>query len=306
MLYISNIYKSYYGKNILSNISFHIQKGRILGLLGSNGAGKTTIIRLLTGLILPDSGEIIFEQKKGGRPIHECNLGYLPEERGLYKNMSVQDHLIYLALMKGLTYKQAKKKTLQWLDKFDILDWKKRKIGQLSKGMQQKIQFIGAIIHEPELLILDEPFSGLDPITTKEIGLIIKEEQVRGCTIILSSHNMNSVEEFCDNVVLINKGQVILYGQITDIKEAYKENVFELCFEQENAAFVEQLSKIGVLISNCYKGNLFYIRIHTECKKKLDSIIAQYIHLISLKSYNEVLPGLDEIFINIIKNNDHV
>lgn len=302
MLYINNVYKSYFGKNVLSNISFPVHRGCILGLLGSNGAGKTTIIRLLTGLILPDSGEIIFEQEKKRRSIYDCNLGYLPEERGLYKNMSVQEHLIYLALMKGLTYKQAKRKTLQWLEKFEILDWKKRKIEQLSKGMQQKIQFIGAVIHEPELLILDEPFSGLDPITTKEIGLIIKEEQARGCTIILSSHNMSSVEEFCDYVVLIKNGQVILYGQIMDIKDAQKENIFELCFEQENVAFVEQLSKIGILISNSYKGNLYRLCIYTEDKMKLDSIIAQYIHLISLKSYKEILPSLDEIFVNSIKN----
>ncbi|SCQ19757.1 putative ABC transporter ATP-binding protein YxlF [Tannerella forsythia] len=304
MLEIRNLNKKYSDKITLFNINFNIRPKSIVGLLGPNGAGKTTFIRILAGIISADSGEIIFD-KKNWLQHKNYNIGYLPEERGLYKNMKVGEHLLYLALMKGISYQQAKAAIGKWLNKFNIADWKNKKIEQLSKGMQQKVQFIGTVIHKPNILILDEPFSGLDPITTQEIGVIINEEKERGCTIVLSSHNMDSVETFCDNVVLINKGKIVLSGGVREIKERNKSNVYELIFDTNDDRFVKNLMDFGTIISNDTDGDLNCIRIHTNDKKQLDTVVAKYMPILSLRSYTEILPSMNDIFINIVKKNNY-
>jgi len=221
---IKNVSKQYSNHLALDNVSFSIPKGVVFGLLGPNGAGKTTLIRILNQITAPDTGEIFFD----GRPIHRSDIkriGYLPEERGLYKKMGVGEQALYLARLKGISKTEAEYRLRAWFKKFDIDSWWNRKVEELSKGMQQKIQFITTIIHEPEFLIFDEPFSGFDPINANLLKDEILELKKRGTTIILSTHNMASVEEICDEIALINKAQKILGGKLSDIKEKFKHHL---------------------------------------------------------------------------------
>jgi ABC-2 type transport system ATP-binding protein len=229
ILSISNLNKKYQNHVALNNINIDIPKGIIFGLLGPNGAGKTSLIRILTQITEADSGQILFNETPL-EPKHIRAMGYLPEERGLYKKMQVADQLLYLAELKGLSKQEAKTRLKYWVDKFEIKSWLNKKVEELSKGMQQKIQFIGTVLHEPEIIILDEPFSGFDPINaqllTDEI-LLLKE---KGATIIFSTHRMDSVELLCDQIALINLAEKILDGNVPDLKERFKKNQFELSF----------------------------------------------------------------------------
>ena len=289
-LALRHIVKKYGTYMASDDVSFEIPKGKIFGLLGPNGAGKTTLIRMVTRILYPDSGEILFN----GQPLsdkHTERTGYMPEERGLYKKMRVGEHLVYLAQLKGLSYKRARVIVRQWLEKFQITDWEHKTIEELSKGMSQKVQFIGTILHEPELLILDEPFSGLDPINSKLIEDEIHELAKKGVTIIFSTHRMEQVEEICDDIVLVNKGRVILQGGIKDLKQRFKENRFRVSYNGQ--VLNGLLDKLNVVRSE--SGEL-EVRFDEEHQGN-DLLKLLVEHNVEVTSFNEVLPTINQIFI---------
>jgi ABC-2 type transport system ATP-binding protein len=224
----------------LNNVSIKIPKGSIYGLLGPNGAGKTTFIRIINQITKPDKGEILFYNQPLTE-IHTQKIGYLPEERGLYKTMKVGEQAIYLAQLKGMNRAIARKKLTEWFDKFDILNWWNKKVEDLSKGMAQKVQFIVTVVHEPELLILDEPFSGFDPINTELIKQEILELKNKGATIIFSTHNMQSVEEVCDHITLINKSETVIEGPINEVKRRFSNNTYDIHFTGNMISFTNAL-----------------------------------------------------------------
>lgn len=232
ILSIQNVVKTYGNYRAVDNVSLDIPKGSVFGMLGPNGAGKTSLIRMITTITGPDEGVILLDGEKINNRTPE-QIGYMPEERGLYKKMKVGEHLLYLAQLKGLSPAQARKSIDEWLTKFEITDWWSKKIEDLSKGMQQKIQFIATVIHRPKLLILDEPFTGLDPINTTLIKDEIAQLNESGISIIFSTHRMEQVEEMCDHIVLINKGKNVLYGEVEAIKNEYKENLYVVETEGE-------------------------------------------------------------------------
>ncbi len=291
VLTFRNVFKEYGTYKAVNNVSFDVPSGDIFGLLGPNGAGKTSLIRILTGITMADAGEILLN----GNRINvntSRQIGYMPEERGLYKKMKVGEQLLYLGQLKGLNEKEAISKIKGWMDKFDIGDWWNKKIEELSKGMQQKVQFIATVLHEPELMILDEPFSGLDPINTNLIKDEIYELNKKGTSIIFSTHRMEQVEEICNNIALINKGQLILQGGVKEIKNQFKENKFKIGFE---GSFPADLSRDSFTVIDD-RTDYCTIRIHEghDSNELLKALIERNIHI---TSYNEILPTLNEIFI---------
>lgn len=289
-LALRHIVKKYGTYMASDDVSFEIPKGKIFGLLGPNGAGKTTLIRMVTRILYPDSGEILFN----GQPLsdkHTERIGYMPEERGLYKKMKVGEHLVYLAQLKGLSYKRARVIVRQWLEKFQITDWEHKTIEELSKGMSQKVQFIGTILHEPELLILDEPFSGLDPINSKLIEDEIHELAKKGVTIIFSTHRMEQVEEICDDIVLVNKGRVILQGGIKELKQRFKENRFRVSYNGEITNGL--LDKLNVVSNNAGE-----VEVRFDEEHHGNDLLKLFVdHNMEVTSFNEVLPTINQIFI---------
>jgi ABC-2 type transport system ATP-binding protein len=290
-LSLAHIEKRYGTYEASADVSFDIPKGAIFGLLGPNGAGKTTLIRMITRIIFPDSGTILF----GGQPLKESHtnrIGYMPEERGLYKTMKVYEHLIYLARLKDLSATDAQQKVNHWLEKLDIMSWKEKKIEELSKGMAQKVQFIATVIHDPELLILDEPFSGLDPINAKIIEDEIYNLKQQGKTIIFSTHRMEQVEEICDEIVLIDKGHKILSGAVAELKQRYKENKYHILYDGELAnGFATQFD---VLSSEPNQAIV-------KAKSSTNEILKYFIdHDLIVRGYSEMLPSLNEIFIKAV------
>ncbi|HAY72059.1 MAG TPA: ABC transporter ATP-binding protein, partial [Saprospirales bacterium] len=273
------------------------KRASIFGLLGPNGAGKTTLIRIITSITGADEGTVYFN----GEPLnkfHPTKIGYLPEERGLYKKMKIGEHLLYLAQLKGMDYKSARKVVLEWLDKFEIRNWWNKKVEELSKGMQQKVQFIATVMHDPELIILDEPFSGLDPINTNLIKSEIYKLKEKGTTIIFSTHRMEQVEEICEEIALIDKGKVILRGRVDDIKQQFKEHKFEVSF---NGQFNEEMirGKADILDRN-QDSLIFKLQGETGSNQLLMNLIQQGLEI---KSFSEILPGLNEIFIREVEEN---
>ena len=240
LLSVKNIVKKYAGHTALNDVSIEVPKQSIFGLLGPNGAGKTSLIRIINQITAPDSGSITFDGENLN-PEHISQIGYLPEERGLYKKMKVGEQALYLAQLKGMTKNEATEKLKNWFIKYDIKDWWDKKVEDLSKGMAQKIQFITTVLHEPKLLILDEPFSGFDPINTNLIKKEILELRDKGATIIFSTHNMESVEAICDDIALINKSHKILDGSVKEVKSAYRANIFEISFKGNLVAFTNSL-----------------------------------------------------------------
>jgi ABC-2 type transport system ATP-binding protein len=301
LLQIQNITKQVSNHLALDDVSFNINKGKIFGLLGPNGAGKTTLIRILTRIIAPDKGEILFNSK----PLSEKdleNIGYLPEERGLYKKMEVGEQAMYLAQLKGVSHHDALKSLKFWFRKFEIEGWWKRKVEELSKGMQQKMQFITTIIHEPELLILDEPFSGFDPINTnllKEEILALKE---KGATVILSTHNMASVEEICDDIVLINKAKKILEGNISEVRNRFKKHRFIIEIEKNNSKTDIQLPHYYHLIHQTEKAHSTTYEIQIQQEKASNELLSFFTKNGTIISYQERLPSMNDIFIEQVKN----
>src|SRR6187399_2045287 len=228
LLEVQNLKKYFATQKAVDDISFSVNKGSIFGLLGPNGAGKTTLIRMITGIFYPDEGQIVFDGKKFD-PINDVvHIGYMPEERGLYKKMKIGEQAVYLAQLKGLSKQEATQKVREWFIKFEMQSWWNKKVEDLSKGMGQKLQFVTTVLHEPKLIILDEPFSGLDPVNANLIKEEIFNLAQKGSTIIFSTHRMEQVEEICDHIVLVNKGKKILDGTVAGVKNEFKENIFQL------------------------------------------------------------------------------
>jgi len=300
---INNVSKKYQNHTALSHINLEIPSGIIFGLLGPNGAGKTSLIRILTQITEADEGTILLD----GIPLNRTHvqaMGYLPEERGLYKKMQVADQLLYLAELKGLSNKEAKQRLKYWVDKFEIKSWLSKKVEELSKGMQQKIQFIGTVLHEPKLIILDEPFSGFDPINAQILTEEILALKEKGATIIFSTHRMDSVELLCDKIALINLSEKVLDGAVPQLKEQYKKNQFEVQFEGQ----INLDNALFNLINSEEKNGVHRISINTQNRISNREIINSLLQSnINLLSFKEELPSMEEIFIEAVnqKNTLH-
>ncbi len=291
ILSIRNVVKKYSNHVAVDNVSFEIPKGRIFGMLGPNGAGKTSLIRMITSITRADEGEIILDGEKLNAS-HPMQIGYLPEERGLYKKMKVGEQLLYLARLKGLSQKEAQSKVDNWLEKFDITDWWSKKVGELSKGMQQKIQFIATVVHDPKLIILDEPFSGLDPINTNLIKDEINAMNNNGTSVIFSTHRMEQVEQICEEIVLMNQGKIILHGDVNQIKSENKENKFEIEFDGSFPS--DMLADSFEIVEDTSKSLIIQVKEGHNSNDLLRGLLDRNIEI---KSYREVLPTLNEIFI---------
>jgi ABC-2 type transport system ATP-binding protein len=291
ILSLRHVVKEYGNYKAANDVTFDIPKGKIFGMLGPNGAGKTTLIRIITSITAADSGEVFIDgEKLSGH--HPGQIGYMPEERGLYKKMKVGEQLMYLAQLKGLNERTAKQQLNKWLEKFAITDWWNKKIEELSKGMQQKVQFIATVVHDPKLIILDEPFSGLDPINANLIKDEIYELSQKGTSIIFSTHRMEQVEEICEQIVLINKGRVILNGDVKEIKNNFKENTFKIGFQ---GSFPNELANESFeVISDTEEDVTIRINEGHNSNELLKALIDRNIQI---QSYNEILPTLNEIFI---------
>ena len=293
ILEIKHVIKEYENKKALDSISLNINEGRIFGLLGPNGAGKTTLIRIINQITAPDKGEIFFCSERFKRE-HIQNIGYLPEERGLYKSMKVGEQCLYLAQLKGLSKNEAKQKILHWFKKLDMLDWLNKKVEELSKGMAQKVQFVSTVLHQPKLIILDEPFTGFDPINSEIIKNEIIKLKESGSTIILSTHRMESVEELCDDIALINSGQCILEGSVNEIKNNFKEHIFEVQFE---GTIQNEIQHFDTLVIESGYG-IF----KAKNKENTHTLIKQVVEQVNVTSFNEKLPTINDVFIQSVNN----
>ena len=296
LLEIKNISKSFQNNQALQNVSLTILPNKIYGLLGPNGAGKTTLIRNITQIFYPDSGEILFNGEKL-QPKHSNQIGYMPEERGMYKKMKVGEQLIYFAKLRDFNTKQAEEKIDYWLQKLDIESWRNKNIEDLSKGMQQKVQFVATILHEPKLLILDEPFSGLDPIAAELIKNEIIELNQKGTTIIFSTHRMENIEEMCEDIFLINKGKIILDGNVQQIKQDFKQHLYKISLA-ENVQLNEKIQQ-SISIQK-HANNELIIQLNQN-QKPNDVLRILLDNNIELNSITEILPTVGEIFIQKVK-----
>ncbi|TYP97496.1 ABC-2 type transport system ATP-binding protein [Tenacibaculum adriaticum] len=302
LLEINNVVKRYGNYTALNNVSIHIPKGCVFGLLGPNGAGKTSLIRIINQITMPDSGEIILDGEKLA-PHHIEQIGYLPEERGLYKSMKVGEQALYLAQLKGLSKTEAKKKLKYWFDKFDIGAWWDKKIEELSKGMAQKVQFIVTVLHEPKLLIFDEPFSGFDPINAQLIAKEILQLRDEGATIIFSTHRMESVEEMCDNIALIHKSNKILDGKLDDIKREYRTNTFQVGLKTDNPELVQQKLKENFEVSpadfKTLNGGL-KLNVKLTGNSSANDLLSYLTNNGEMQHFVELVPSANDIFIQTI------
>lgn len=298
MIYLEakNVVKQYASHKALNDVSIQVPQGKIYGLLGPNGAGKTTLIRIINRITAPDSGEIYLNGRLS-LPSDIYNIGYLPEERGLYKKMKVKEHALFLAELKGLKKQEANRRIDEWFEKFNITSWKDKKVEELSKGMQQKIQFITTVIHDPELLILDEPFSGFDPVNAELLTKEILELKEKGKTIILSTHNMESVEALCDEITLINKSQVVLQGNVKEIRNQYKKHVFTVIVSGEN---FDLSSRLFSLESNESNNETTKIKIKKLGNSTNSEILREITDRYEVLSFEEELPSMNEIFIQTV------
>ena len=293
ILEINHVIKEYENKKALDSISLNVNEGRIFGLLGPNGAGKTTLIRIINQITAPDNGEILFSGERFKRG-HIQKIGYLPEERGLYKSMKVGEQCLYLAQLKGLSKNEAKQKIHHWFKKLDMLDWLNKKVEELSKGMAQKVQFVSTVLHQPKLIILDEPFTGFDPINSEIIKNEIIALKESGSTIILSTHRMESVEELCDDIALINSGQCILEGSVNEIKNNFKEHIFEVQFE---GTIQNEIQHFDTLVIESGYG-IF----KAKNKENTHTLIKQVVEQVNVTSFNEKLPTINDVFIQSVNN----
>lgn len=295
ILELQNIKKYFATQKAVDDISLTVDRGQIFGMLGPNGAGKTTLIRMITGIFYPDEGKIIFDGKKFD-PINDIeNIGYMPEERGLYKKMKIGEQAMYLAQLKGLSRNEALKKIKDWFIRFEMETWWNKKVEDLSKGMSQKLQFVTTVLHEPKLIILDEPFSGLDPVNSNLIKDQIFQLAKNGSTIIFSTHRMEQVEEICDHIVLINKGKKILDGTVKQVKQDFKENLFRVGTEQ-----MPSLNGNAPYEIVGSKENFYVVRIK-DGNKPNDVLQFLMQHGAGIHSFNEILPSLNEIFIKLVE-----
>ncbi len=295
ILELQNLKKYFATQKAVDDISLTISKGSIFGLLGPNGAGKTTLIRMITGIFYPDSGNILLNGKKFDPENDVKYIGYMPEERGLYKKMKIGEQALYLAQLKGLSRSDAMKKIQDWFVRLDMQTWWNKKVEDLSKGMGQKLQFVITVLHEPELIILDEPFSGLDPVNANLIKDEIYRLAQKGTTIIFSTHRMEQVEEICDKIVLVNKGQKILDGTVAGIKQDFKENLFGIRLENIPA-------NISSMTFETVKTNKDELVVKINEGYKPNDVLSHFINNgSSIVSFKELLPSLNEIFIRLVE-----
>ncbi len=300
LIEIQNVTKKYENHLALDDVSFGIPKGSIFGLLGPNGAGKTTLIRILNQIIMPDSGSVLFD----GRPLAPSdveNIGYLPEERGLYKKMRVGEQALYLARLKGVDKQTATARLHEWFSKFEIDSWWNRNVEELSKGMQQKIQFIVTLIHKPDLYIFDEPFSGFDPVNSRMLKEEILELKKHGATIVLSTHNMTSVEEICDDIVLIDHARKILSGSVSVVRRQFRKHLFRLELANLDVAYKETLPDGIQILSVAQKDAQTAMTIKMPETDNANDLLAFFMNFSEIQSFNEILPSMDEIFIENVK-----
>lgn len=300
LLEAQNIHKQFANHTALDDVSISIPEQSIFGLLGPNGAGKTTLIRIINQITAPDSGQVLFNGKTLKRT-DVANIGYLPEERGLYKKMKVGEQSIYLAQLKGLSRSEAKRRLKYWFEKMDIMQWWDKKVQELSKGMAQKAQFVTTVLHEPKLLIFDEPFSGFDPINTNLIKKEILELKQKGTTIIFSAHDMPSVEEVCDHIALINKSKVILEGNINTVKEKYKDNTYHLQY----TGSLDKSHELYQLISEEKKNDATHAIVKIASGKEKD-MLRLLIERVSLTEFKEIVPSMNEVFIKAVEENNAI
>ena len=297
-LQVKNISKSFANHKALDAISLNIPENSVFGLLGPNGAGKTTLIRIINLITIPDGGEVLLN----GKPLKEpdvLRIGYLPEERGLYKKMKVGEQALYLSRLKGLSKSDALKRLKYWFEKFEIESWWEKKVEDLSKGMQQKVQFIVTVIHQPELLIFDEPFSGFDPINVNIIKDEILNLRKNGATIVFSTHNMASVEELCDNIALINNGKAILAGEISEIKERFKTNTYSVTYRGGTSVVLPQNS-FEIINEKFADNNTVTAEVKILNGSTSNLLLKELIEQTEVLAFNEILPSVNQIFLQAV------
>tara|TARA_R110002124_G_scaffold120157_3_gene278030 strand:- start:11300 stop:12226 length:927 start_codon:yes stop_codon:yes gene_type:complete len=293
IIHVENIKKSFAKNAAVDDVSFDVEKGRIFGLLGPNGAGKTTTIRMINHILGPDEGSITINGQEAS-PITQKMIGYMPEERGLYKKMKVEEQLLYLTQLKGMKTKAAKEAIHYWLDRFEASDWTKKEVGELSKGMSQKIQFIATIAHDPDIYIFDEPFSGLDPINSDMLKDIIIELKDKGKTILFSTHRMEQVEQMCDDICLFNKGKAVLQGKLREVKASFGKNTINLEFDGDGS-FLDKLE--GVRLNN-RSTNFAEIRVLNG--QNMQDILKLAMQHAEIHKFERIEPSLNEIFISTV------
>ena len=296
LLSVRGVSKQFAAHKALENVSIEVPRGRIFGLLGPNGAGKTTLIRIINHITLPDTGEVWFD----GKPLSQedvAQIGYLPEERGLYRKMKVGEQALYLAQLKGLSRHEAQKRLEVWFEKFQIMPWWNKKLEELSKGMQQKIQFIITVLHEPKLLIFDEPFSGFDPLNAELLKQEMLQLRDRGATIIFSTHNMASVEEVCDDIALIHRSQVRLQGNVQDIREQNRTGEFSLT--TTSGQLTEQPDQF-VILEQRQQGALTTYRLKKQESLSNSALVQHLANEVEIRSFSEILPTMNDIFLRTV------
>ena len=298
LLSVRGVSKQFAAHKALENVSIEVPRGRIFGLLGPNGAGKTTLIRIINHITLPDTGEVWFD----GKPLSQedvAQIGYLPEERGLYRKMKVGEQALYLAQLKGLSRHEAQKRLEVWFEKFQIMPWWNKKLEELSKGMQQKIQFIITVLHEPKLLIFDEPFSGFDPLNAELLKQEMLQLRDRGATIIFSTHNMASVEEVCDDIALIHRSQVRLQGNVQDIREQNRTGEFSLT--TTSGQLTEQPDQF-VILEQRQQGTFTTYRLKKQDSLTNSALVQRLANEVEIRSFSEILPTMNDIFLRTVGN----
>ena len=296
LLSVRGVSKQFAAHKALENVSIEVPRGRIFALLGPNGAGKTTLIRIINHITLPDTGEVWFD----GKPLSQedvAQIGYLPEERGLYRKMKVGEQALYLAQLKGLPRHEAQKRLEVWFEKFQIMPWWNKKLEELSKGMQQKIQFIITVLHEPKLLIFDEPFSGFDPLNAELLKQEMLQLRDRGATIIFSTHNMASVEEVCDDIALIHRSQVRLQGNVQDIREQNRTGEFSLT--TTSGQLTEQPDQF-VILEQRQQGALTTYRLKKQESLTNSALVQRLANEVEIRSFSEILPTMNDIFLRTV------
>ena len=304
VLELKGISKSFYRKEALHDVSMNIRKGEVFGILGPNGAGKTTLIRIINRIVEPDEGSIRFN---GDIMIEQDlhKIGYLPEERGLYRNMTVQAHVRFLGRLKGLSKIDVDTKIDYWFDRFDINDWRKKRIEELSKGMAQKVQFICTVIHEPDVLILDEPFSGFDPLNVELIKGILLELKAKRKTIVLSTHNMKSVEEICDRVVLIDHARKIAEGSVTELREQRKSGVYAVRFRGNMLSFVNALwTGFEVVDKDVLGDDRYVVRVRMRNESNFEDLLKVLMGQVKIEAAWEMMPDMQEVFISLVQRKE--
>jgi ABC-2 type transport system ATP-binding protein len=295
LLQANNLKKYYATQKAVDDISFSVEQGSIFGLLGPNGAGKTTLLRMITGILYPDSGNILFENKPFDPMKDVERIGYMPEERGLYKKMKIGEQALYLAQLKGLRKDDAMRMIQEWFVKLEMQSWWNKKVEDLSKGMSQKLQFVTTVLHNPKLIILDEPFSGLDPVNSNVIKNEIFRLAQSGATVIFSTHRMEQVEEICDHIVLVNKGKKILDGTVKKVKQEFKENIFRISFDRKPT--LKESSAFSVVNQ---QDDHALVKIHEGFSP--NDLLRFYLDQdASITSFQEILPSLNDIFIRLVE-----